>query len=90
MSSALVMCVVIKSFGDFDVVLRATGRRPLTDGLGLDKIGVEVNSSGHIVVDEYQNTSVPGITAIGDVVGKVELTPVSSLQLLAIAFLHRL
>jgi glutathione reductase (NADPH) len=61
----------------FDVVLSALGRIPNTDGLGLDKAGVKVNSKGHIVADEFQNTSVEGIYALGDVCGRYELTPVA-------------
>ncbi|KZS95664.1 dihydrolipoyl dehydrogenase [Sistotremastrum niveocremeum HHB9708] len=50
-----------------DVVLVAVGRRPLTEGLGLDKVGVEVDSKGRIVVDDQFNTTVKGIKCIGDV-----------------------
>lgn len=48
--------------------LVSVGRKPYTDGLGLDKIGVEVNKQGQIPVDEHLQTSVPGVYAIGDVV----------------------
>ena len=51
---------------DADVVLVAVGRRPYTEGLGLDKIGVEVDEKGRVVVDSQFNTSVPGIRCIGD------------------------
>ena len=50
-----------------DVVLVATGRRPYTDGLGLDDAGVETNR-GRVTIDEHWQTTVPGIYAIGDVV----------------------
>lgn len=51
-----------------DVVLLAIGRRPLTAGLGLEKLGVEMDKRGAIVVDADFQTSVPGIFAIGDVI----------------------
>ena len=50
-------------------MLVAVGRRPVTAGLGLDKLGVALDSNGHIRVDERFETSVPGIHAIGDVIG---------------------
>ncbi|MDB5569083.1 MAG: dihydrolipoamide dehydrogenase protein, partial [Hyphomicrobiales bacterium] len=50
-----------------DVVLVATGRRPYTDGLGLDEIGVAMDR-GRIVIDDHFQTNVPGVYAIGDVV----------------------
>ena len=52
-----------------DVVLVAIGRRPFTDKLGLDKIGVTVDERGFIPVDEDYQTNVPGIFAVGDVIG---------------------
>jgi glutathione reductase (NADPH) len=61
----------------FDAVIWAVGRRPNTDKLGLDAAGVEVMPNGIIPVDGYENTNVPGIYAIGDVTGKVPLTPVA-------------
>ncbi|MBA3813372.1 MAG: dihydrolipoyl dehydrogenase [Alphaproteobacteria bacterium] len=51
-----------------DVVLIATGRKPFTDGLGLEKIGVALNKQGFIVVNEHYETSTSGIYAIGDVI----------------------
>jgi glutathione reductase (NADPH) len=64
-------------FRGFDQVLFAIGRSPLTPGLGLEKAGVICSSQGHVVVDQYQNTSAPGIYAVGDVTGQAELTPVA-------------
>ena len=61
----------------FDTVLFATGRGPNTVGLGLAQAGVALDDKGAISVDEYQNTSVPGIYAVGDVTGRVTLTPVA-------------
>ncbi|WP_281984547.1 dihydrolipoyl dehydrogenase [Thalassorhabdomicrobium marinisediminis] len=51
---------------DADTVLVATGRRPYTDGLGLDKLGVEMSERGQIKTDAHYKTSVDGIYAIGD------------------------
>ena len=51
-----------------DIVLMAVGRRPYAEGLGLDKVGVEMNERGQIVTDEFFETSVEGIYAIGDVI----------------------
>jgi len=52
----------------FDKVLVSIGRRPLTEGLGLEKIGVETER-GRIKTDEYMRTNIPGVYAIGDVNG---------------------
>ncbi len=51
---------------DADIVLVATGRRPYTDGLGLDALGVEMSERGQIKTDGHYSTSVKGIYAIGD------------------------
>jgi glutathione reductase (NADPH) len=61
----------------FDKVLFATGRKPNSAGLGLRTIGVEVNSTGAIVVNEKMQTSLPNIYAIGDVTNRINLTPVA-------------
>ncbi|MFZ3582274.1 FAD-dependent oxidoreductase [Loktanella sp. DJP18] len=61
----------------FDHVLFATGRAPNTDGLGLADAGVTIGRHGEIVVDEYSQTNVPSIYAIGDVTDRVQLTPVA-------------
>ncbi|MGW8194266.1 MAG: glutathione-disulfide reductase [Desulforhopalus sp.] len=61
----------------FDQVLFATGRRPNSQGLGLRTIGVAVNHTGAIVVDEQMETSINSIYAIGDVTDRVNLTPVA-------------
>lgn len=50
----------------FDVVLVATGRRPYTDGLGLESLGIQTDKLGRIAVDEHFRTAVPNIYAIGD------------------------
>lgn len=64
-----------KSTGD--CVLFAGGRRPNTQGFGLEEAGVELDDRGFIKVDKFQNTSQEGIYAVGDVIGKAELTPVA-------------
>lgn len=61
----------------FDTVIWAIGRTPNSYQLGLEKTSVERLPSGHIVVDEYQNTAEAGLYAIGDVTGHAELTPVA-------------
>jgi len=61
----------------FDTVLFATGRAPNTQGLGLEAVGVALEKSGAIAVDAWQNTSVPGIAAVGDVTGQAMLTPLA-------------
>jgi len=53
---------------DADVVLVATGRKPYTDGLGLDALGIEMSPRGQIKVDAHWQTNIPGIYAIGDVI----------------------
>ncbi|WP_171234020.1 glutathione-disulfide reductase [Ruegeria sp. HKCCA6837] len=61
----------------FDVVMYATGRAPNADNLGLEDLGVERGRKGEIVVNEYSQTAVPSIYAIGDVTDRVNLTPVA-------------
>lgn len=58
-------------------VIWATGRRPNVQGLQLEKAGITLNEHGFIKVDEFQNTVVKGIYALGDVTGEKELTPVA-------------
>jgi len=62
---------------DVDCLLWAIGRKPATDNLGLDKIGVEMDAKGHVIVDQFQNTSLKGVYGVGDVAGKALLTPVA-------------
>jgi dihydrolipoamide dehydrogenase len=61
-------------------VLLAIGSVPLTDGLGLDAIGVETDQGGFIPVDDYQRTSAPHVYAAGDVTGQMPLSSVASMQ----------
>ncbi|MBE9558421.1 MAG: glutathione-disulfide reductase [Proteobacteria bacterium] len=60
-----------------DLILYATGRVAKTEGLGLEAVGVELAENGAIKVDEAFRTSVPSIHAIGDVIDRVQLTPVA-------------
>jgi len=62
---------------DTDLLLWAVGRAPNTDGLGLERVGVELGKNFAILVDEDNQTSVPSIYAIGDVTDRVQLTPVA-------------
>ena len=62
---------------DTDVVLMAVGRRANTDGLACDKAGVKLAENGDVVVDEWSRTNVENIWAVGDVTGRVALTPVA-------------
>ncbi|WP_458790025.1 glutathione-disulfide reductase [Yoonia sp. MH D7] len=61
----------------FDQVMFATGRHANTDGLGLEEIGVKLGRNGQILVDDYSQTAVPSIYAVGDVTDRVNLTPVA-------------
>jgi glutathione reductase (NADPH) len=60
-----------------DVVMFATGRHPNTRGIGLEIAGVQMGRLGEITVDEFSQTSVPNIYAIGDVTNRNNLTPVA-------------
>lgn len=62
---------------EFDLVLYATGRKPNATGLGLEELGVKFGRNGQILVDDYSQTAVPSIFAVGDVTGRVNLTPVA-------------
>lgn len=61
----------------FDCVLWAIGRDPNTEDLNLAAAGVKTSPEGFVVVDEFENTSAPGVYAVGDVTGKRALTPVA-------------
>lgn len=67
------------------LVMAATGRKALVDGLGLTELGVTLNSSGHVVVDDHFQTAVPSITALGDVIGTPQLTPVAIAQAMVLS-----
>jgi len=63
--------------GPFDTVLWAVGRHPDTAGLGLAAAGIATAEDGVIPVDTWQQTSVAGVYAVGDVIGHHQLTPVA-------------
>ena len=60
-----------------DCLIWAIGREPNTASLNLDKANVQLDERGYIQVDQFQNTSQVGIYAVGDITGKMELTPVA-------------
>ena len=66
-----------KPLPDVDAVIYAVGRSPANNGLGLENVGVELDTRGFIVTDEYQSTSVDNIFAVGDNTGRAQLTPVA-------------
>ncbi|MFY9960775.1 glutathione-disulfide reductase [Pseudomonas sp.] len=67
-----------------DCVFYATGRRPMLDNLGLENTGVELDPRGFIRVDDLYQTTEPSILAIGDVIGRVQLTPVALAEGMAV------
>jgi glutathione reductase (NADPH) len=67
-----------------DAVLGATGRNPNTAGLGLAELGVELAPNGAVVVDENYRSSVVSLHAIGDVIDRVQLTPVALAEAMAL------
>ncbi|MNT28609.1 Glutathione amide reductase [compost metagenome] len=66
-----------------DQVLYATGRKPHVAGLGLEALGIVQSKNGAIVVDEHFTTNLPSVHALGDVVGRMELTPVALAEAMA-------
>jgi glutathione reductase (NADPH) len=63
--------------GPFDAVIWAIGRAPASDGIGLREAGVALDPAGHVLTDEYQQTNLPHLHAIGDVTPRAALTPVA-------------
>jgi glutathione reductase (NADPH) len=66
-----------RKFGGFDALFWAVGRAANTATLRLEHAGVALDGAGHVLTDALQDTNVPGIHAIGDVTGRVPLTPVA-------------
>ena len=60
-----------------DCLIWAIGREPNTKALKLERTNIQLNDSGYIQVDQFQNTSQSGLYAVGDIIGKAELTPVA-------------
>jgi len=63
--------------GGFDALIWAVGRNAHTGDLGLDVAGVVRDAGGHVVADDWQNTNVADVHALGDVTGRLALTPVA-------------
>ena len=70
---------------DADVVLVAIGRRPYTEGLGLEKVGIKLDERGRVPIDEHFETPVTGIYAIGDVVRGAMLAHKAEVEGIAVA-----
>lgn len=66
------------TYGPYDALLWAVGRVPNVEDLGLEQIGVETDKHGHVSVDQWQDTNVAGVHAVGDVTACKALTPVAS------------
>lgn len=65
------------NFKNFDCLIWAIGRKPQTQNLGLENVDIKLDEHGFILVDDYQNTNIDSIYALGDVTGKAPLTPVA-------------
>lgn len=68
-----------------DCVFYATGRRPMLDNLGLENTGVTLDKRGFVEVNDLYQSAEPSILAIGDVIGRVQLTPVALAEGMAVA-----
>jgi glutathione reductase (NADPH) len=66
-----------RTLGPFECVVWAVGRSPVTAGLGLEALGVALDSGGHVLTDEYQRTACETLHAIGDCTQRAGLTPVA-------------
>ncbi|WP_100658674.1 glutathione-disulfide reductase [Alteromonas flava] len=73
------LCVVLTNGEriETDCLIWAIGRSPATDKIGLENTDVKTDIRGHILVDKYQNTDAEGVYAVGDCIGKIDLTPVA-------------
>jgi glutathione reductase (NADPH) len=70
---------------EVDCIFYATGRKPMLENLGLENTQVELDERGFIQVDEQYQTREPSVLAIGDVIGRVQLTPVALAEGMAVA-----
>ena len=68
-----------------DLVLFATGRKPNTAKLGLERAGVKLAADGAVIVDQYSRSSIESIYAIGDVTNRINLTPVATAEAMWLA-----
>ncbi|KMT65045.1 glutathione-disulfide reductase [Catenovulum maritimum] len=66
-----------EQISDLDEVVWAIGRAPATDTINIEKTGIKLDERGFIPTDEFQNTAVAGIYAVGDNTGRAALTPVA-------------
>jgi len=55
---------------DTEIVFIATGRRPLTKGIGLEEVGVELDKFGRVVINDLMQSNIPNIYAVGDITNK--------------------
>ncbi|KAL1312120.1 hypothetical protein HN51_038741 [Arachis hypogaea] len=69
----------------FSHIMFATGRKPNTKNIGLESVGVKIDKKGAIEVNEYSQSSVPSIWAVGDVTDRINLTPVALMEGVALA-----
>lgn len=73
-----------------DLILGATGRRPNVENLGLESAGVKVTPQGAIAVNRFYQTNVPSIYALGDVIDRLQLTPVALAEAMTLVdFLYK-
>lgn len=70
---------------DVGLVMFATGRKPRTHDLGLESVGVQLDTEGAVKVDEFSRTTVEGIWAVGDATNRINLTPVALMEGMAFA-----
>ena len=68
-----------------DTVMSAIGRRPKVTGLGLEEVGVKLKENSAVIVDDYFQTSVPSIYAVGDIIDRYQLTPVALAEGMAVS-----
>ncbi len=66
-----------REFGDYDALLWAIGRDANVAGLQLEKAGIAIDAQNFVSTDEFQNTNVAGVYAVGDITGRAALTPVA-------------
>jgi glutathione reductase (NADPH) len=83
--SGFLLCAEDGAAFDTDLVMYATGRVPNTAGMGLDAVGVHLNKHQAVSVDEWQQTTVPTIYAVGDCTDRINLTPVAIAEGRAVA-----